>query len=70
MGNGRVVPGGVVEAAGNGGGVAVGGTVAIVETVPKLGQWDDRSDGGMKCVRVGGGIGAKERITYSVKVAL
>lgn len=36
LGNRGVVPWGVVEAAGNGGGVAVGGAVAVVETVPEL----------------------------------
>ena len=34
LGDGRIVPGGVVEAAGNGGGVAVGGAVAVVESIP------------------------------------
>lgn len=37
--NGRVVPGGVVEAARDGGGVAVGRTVAVVEAISVLRQY-------------------------------
>ena len=37
LGHGRVVPWGVVEAAGHGGGVAIGGAVAVVEAVSGIG---------------------------------
>lgn len=39
--NSRVVPGAAVETTGNGGGVAVGGAAVVVESVPRVDQWDE-----------------------------
>ena len=44
LGDGGVVAGVVVEAAGDGGGVAVGGVVLVVEAVPNVGEWDERHE--------------------------
>ena len=42
LGGGGVVAGKVVEAARDGGGVAVGGIVFVVEAVSNVGEWDER----------------------------